>query len=259
MTRVVLIGILLLLLSGLPWLGPGGFAEACPFCAPGFGAADSFSQPMEELNTAYEKDGRNALPYIREVMRTSIDPMLVKRAAEYILELEDRDSLPLLEDMVSVVTKRVAFGNFGYGTYEFYCRLVISHTLVKLGSGKEMADKIWKKYDALSLVRKSEIPFLLKALEDPQMEERLLNILDKKEQQQLMEIVLYVLRLEGSANALPGLRSRVEEWARMESRGTESTETNAPTIYYSTLIIHAEMAIAAIEGRNSLLELIHPQ
>jgi hypothetical protein len=246
----------ILLSIALLWFGPGNSSEACQFCTAGFGAG-GVSKALEELEARYESHGRDALPYIREVLKTSTDPNVVSRAAVYIRELDDRESLPILEDLVCEVTKRVAFGVFGFGTYEFYCRLSVAHTVVKFGSGQEIADRIWERYDRVSIDRKSEVPFLLDALGDPQMEERLLKILEKEEQQEHMIMTLYILRLKGSVNALPSLRARADEWAKKDSGGTGNADPKAPAINYSQLINHTEIAIAAIKRRNKISALLH--
>jgi hypothetical protein len=246
----------ILILIALLWFGPFNSVEACQFCTTGFGGGGA-NKALEELEATYESQGRDALPYIREVLTRSTDPNVVSRAVGYIGELDDRESLPLLEDLVSAVTRRVAFGDFGFGTFEFYCRLSVAHTLIKFGSGQKTADWIWKRYDRVNIARKSEVPYLLDALGDSQLDERLLKILEKEEQQEHMIMTLYVLRLRGSANAVAGLQARVDEWEKKGSVGTGHTGSKAPAINYSQLVKHAERAILSIKRRNKLSALIH--
>ena len=237
----------------LIWHGLGSMAGACLFCQASFDPVDgSFNQPTAELIKAYERDGRDALPYIREQLRTSTDPSLTQRAAHYVVELNDTESVPIIEDLLSALTKRVAFGVFGLGTYEFNGRMALSHALVSFGAGTRMADKIWAKYGQMSFKRKTEVPFILNALEDPKLEERLLDILDREEDQQLMVGSLHVLRMVGCARALPGLRQKVDEWTKKTREGFSNPDPNGPTIYYLPLITEAEMAILAIEDRHKV-------
>jgi hypothetical protein len=56
-----------------------------------------------------------------------------------------------LEEVLSVLIKRVAFSSFGIGTPAGYQgRLAVAHALPKLGPSN-MGDRIWKKYDKLDL------------------------------------------------------------------------------------------------------------
>ncbi len=250
MTKKAYLWIFFLILS--IWRGPGSMAGACLFCQANFDPMNgSFNQPAAELIKTYKRDGRDALPYIREQLMTSTDPSLIQTAVKYIVELDDTESVPIMEDLISSLTKRVAFGVFGIGSSEFHCRMVLSHALVNFGAGERMADKIWRKYEQMSFERKTEVPFILNALEDPILEERLMDILDREEHQQLMVGSLHVLRVVGRPQALPGLRKKVGEWTKKKEEGFSNRDQSRP-VHYIPLIIEAEMAISAIEDRNKV-------
>jgi len=237
-----------LVLCFLNWTG--GVAQGCPACWAGYGSGDErFNKPLADLRLLYEKEGRAALPAFREALRTQNDPLVKQRAAGYIAELKDGESIPLLEQTVSELLKRVSFSTFGLGTPDFQTRLKIAHVLANLGS-TGLADRIWVRYDRLDTQKKMEVPYLLNALNDPRLTERLLEILGKGEDHQLMLGALEVLGMGGSTQALPYLRSKIAEWERKKGEAIESGESVAPVIYYSILRIKAEQAISQIEERH---------
>jgi hypothetical protein len=238
----------LFLLIPLVWHGLGCSVEACEACWAGYGSGDErFNKPLADLRKIYEKEGRNALPYIRQALMTSPDPLVKRRAAGYIVELGDTDSIPLLEDMLLALVKRVAFGTFGLSTYDFQGRLIVAHTLVKFGR-TEIGDRIWEKYDRLGVKRKSEVPYLLNALEDPKLTERLLEIVNRKENHLLMMGALAVFAIGGTTEDRPALRSKVKEWSAEPSEPTDDSHPDPPA--YPALIMMAERAISAIEKRT---------
>ena len=248
MTKSKYIWLFLLIL--FVWHGLGSYAEPCPACWIGYGPGqERFNKPLADLRKIYEKEGRDALPYIKEALRTSPDPLVMRRAANYIVELNDTYSIPLFEDMLSVLVKRVAFSSFGLDTYDFKGRLAVAHALVNFGPTK-LGDKIWKKYDRLDLKRKEEVPYILNALKDPHLDDRLLEILNREEDHQLMMGALDVLAIGGSTETLPVLKSKVVEWS---DKSTETVDTNpdTPVLYYSALRIKAERSISAIEERST--------
>lgn len=188
------------------------------------------------------------MPAIREALRTNSDPLVKQRAIGYIAALKDMDSIPLLEDMLSELLKKVSFSTFGLRSIDFQTRLKIAHALAFLESTR-IADRIWDKYARLDLPKKAEVPYLLNALNDPRLTERLLEILRQGEDHQLMLAALEVLALGGSSQALPFLELKVMEWEGKNKDGMESRSQSAPEIFYSVLKIRAEQAISRIEER----------
>jgi hypothetical protein len=228
----------------------GNDAQACFACWAGYGPGEErFNKPLADLRIIYEQKGSDALPYIRKALTTSTDPLVIKRAAGYIVDLNDRNSIPLLEDLLSSLLKRVAFSSFGLGTPDYQGRLAVAHALAKFGPS-DMCDKIWKKYDKLGLNRKSEVPFILNALLDPRLTERLLKILCKEEDHQLMIGALDVLALGGGVEALPILSQKTRDWQNTDTKTTHSLKKGTPLLYYSALEIKARRAISAIETRS---------
>ena len=196
----------------------------------------------------YESQGRDALPQIKKVLKASNDPLVQRRAIEYIAELEDVNSIPLLEDLVSDLVKRVSFSTFGFGSIPFQTRLKAAHTLANLGS-TGLADKIWNRYDRLDWPRKSEVPYILNALGDPNLSERLLRILDRYENHQLMVGALDVLSMGGDEEALPFLRLKIAQWGNKPANVDDSEKSFTP-VEYSVWRIKAQQAILKIEDRS---------
>lgn len=226
----------------------GSLAEGCPACWSGYGPGDErFNKPLYDLRILYETQGKAALPAIREALRNP-DPLVQQRAAGYLADLKDADSAPLLEDMLSEVLKRVTFGSFGIRSFEFQTRLAVAHALVKIGPTR-MADRIWERYDRLDLQKKAEVPYLLNALGDPKLTERLLEILDRCEDHQLMVGALEVLAIGGNAQAVPVLRSKITEWEGQGMKVSEASTSTVP-LDYLVLRLKAEQAISQIEERH---------
>lgn len=232
-----------------------GYAQACPACWAGYGSGDErFNKPLADLRIEYEAKGRDALPYIRDVLKTSTDPLVLKRAANYIVELNDDESIPLFEDMILLLIKRVSFSAFGVDTYDFMGRLAVAEALVKFGP-TDLADRIWERYDKLNHLRKDEVPHILNALGDPQLDERLIEIVNREEDHQLVIGALSVLGYGGTERAAPALEAKIEEWSG-KSKGTGSNpRPEAPEIYYTPLRVTAEKALTAIQERSSSSQL----
>jgi HEAT repeat protein len=237
----------LLVAVALLWNVPSVFA--CPACWRGYGpGAERFNKPLADLRIEYEKRGKDALPIIREALKTSDDPLVQQRAVKYIGELNDQASIPLLENTLAELIKRVSFSTFGVSSYDFQTRLTVAHTLKTLGA-LTFADRIWVKYDQLDSRRKSEVPYILSALNDPKLTERLLIILQRRESHQLMLGALDVLALAGDCEAVASLKAMIDEW------NTKSAAGSLPVDRYSQLevllwTIGAKKAIAQIELRN---------
>ena len=226
-----------------------GKAEACPACWAGYGpGAERFNKALADLRIMYESQGKSALPLIKQVLKKSNDPLVQKRAIEYVAELEDTGAVPLLEDILYDLVKRVSFSTFGLESIPFQTRLAAAHTLANLGS-RQMADKIWGRYDRIDFARKSEVPYVLNALGDPWLNERLTDIVDRCEDHQLMVGALHVLAMGGNEKVLPFLRFKVDEW-RNKPAGTGFTANSFSPLEYSIWRIKAEQAILKIEERS---------
>ena len=224
---------------------------ACPACWAGYGpGAERFNKDLADLRSLYETHGRGALPKIRDILKATNDPMVQQRALEYIAELSDVESIPVLENLLSDLTKRVAFTTFGVtldpGPYQ--TRLKIAHTLASLGS-TDVADKIWKKYPRMDHERKSEVPYILNALADPKICTRLKDILEVAEDYQLMIGALNVLAIGGDETVVPFLQVKISEW-KMKKQDTRSVSNPFTSVEFSVLKIKAEQAIFQIEQRT---------
>ena len=125
------------------WSATADHAQACFACWAGYGPGEErLNKPLADLRVVYETKGREALPYIRQALMTSTDPLVIKRAGDYIVELKDRESIPYLEDVLSQLLKRVAFSTFGIGTPGYQGRLAVAHALAELNP-PSIADQIW--------------------------------------------------------------------------------------------------------------------
>jgi hypothetical protein len=249
---VVVAGTIIGLLFPLPFLADlaGKVAEGCPGCWTGYGPGDErFNKPLADLRILYEKEGRAALPNIREALKTNRDALVRLRAATYIAELKDLDSVPLLEEVLSELFKKVSFSIFGVGSPDFQVRLKVAHVLVSLGP-TNMADRIWERYGRLDIKRKAEVPYLLNALGDPRLTDRLKEVLNPGEDHQLMLGTLDVMGMRGDVEALPFLSSKIVEWEKKGVEVPSSAGPDGPPIYYSVLRIKAEQAVLQINERN---------
>jgi len=240
--------LLLLLLFVLHWLGAD--AEGCPACWSGYGPGDErYNKPLADLRILYEKEGKVALPAIEEALVMDRDHLVKQRAATYIGEIKDPNSIPVLEGMIAELYKKVTFGNFGVGTPDFQTRLKVAHVLANMGPGNT-GDRVWQRYDRLDGLKKSEVPYLLNALNDPQLYERLSEILSQGKDHQAMVATLDVLAMGDNAQILPFLRSKMAEW---EGKGAEPSDHANPDIsmiYYSALTVKAEQTIFQIEDKQ---------
>lgn len=225
-------------------------AGACPACSIGSGAVkERDNKPLADLRKIYEEKGKGALLYIRAVLKTGTDPLVIKRAANYLVVLNDTVSIPQMENMLLDLIKRVALTTFGLGTPEFQSRLAVAHALIKFGP-TTVGDQIWEKYDRLDWKRKDEVPYILNALQDPNLDERMITILNKAENHQLMLGALEVLAIGGSAKALPYLESKAKEWRNKGAETGTNPRPDAQAIDYMPLTIRTDNAILFIKRRN---------
>ena len=228
----------------------GNMAYACPACYIGSGSGNKRdNKPLTDLRKIYEEKGKDALPYIREALKTGTDPLVIKRAANYLVVLNDTESIPQMENMLLDLIKRVAFTTFGLGIPEFRSRLAVAHALIKFGP-TTVGDRIWEKYDRLDWKRKDEVPYILNALKDPRLDERMITILNKAEDHQLMLGALEVLAIGGSAKDLPYLESMATEWRNKGTGTGTNPRPDAQEIDYMPLTIRADNAIYLIKRRN---------
>jgi HEAT repeat protein len=229
-------------------IAAGDPAAACPACWAGYGpGAERFNKVLADLRIMYEIQGREALPQIKKVLKQSNDPLVQKRAIEYIADLEDTAAIPLLEDILYDLVKRVSFSVFGVDSIPFQTRLSAAHALANLGVCR-MAEKIWDRYDRIDPARKSEVPYLLNALGDPELNERLSDIVNRCEDHQLMVGALDVLAIGGNEKVLPFLKQKIDQWRRGPAENSSNT-IQFSSVEYSVWRIKAEQAIMKIEER----------
>jgi HEAT repeat protein len=228
----------------------GTVANACPLCglAVDESADERFNKPLANLRILYEQNGKDALPDIRELLRVSADPAVIQRAANYLVDLDDRESFHQMESMLLDLVKQVAFTTFGPGTPGFHSRLSVAYALRRFGP-TTVGDRIWEKYDRLDWNRKSEVAYILSALKDPHLDQRMATILNKEEDHQLMQGALEAMIVSGSHESLPFLRSKVKAWVNKPNGIGTNPRPDAPTINYKWLRMKAETAIFFIDNR----------
>lgn len=234
------------LLTVLFLLGMPQMPQACPACWSGYGPGDErFNKPLADLRKTYERLGREALPDIRQALISSTDPLVVRRAAAYILEFQDQVGIPLLEDKLLDLVRRVAFSSFGLGTDAFLSRMSAAHALAGFKK-QDISDRLWKKYHKLEWKRKDEIPYLLHALGDPLLEEKLQWIIRQQEDHQLMLGALDVMAMGGSRKSESFLEEKLHGWEKRETGTGRNPRPGGEVIFYLPLAIKAKSALWAI-------------
>lgn len=210
----------------------GGKAEGCAACeAAGNLANESENKAFYALRILYERKGRAALPFIRRGLKMDNNPPTQMRAVGYIAELNDTESIPQLENILSELVKRVSFSTFGLNTTDFRRRWIVAYALGTLGA-PGMADRIWARYDRFDLRRKMEVPSILAALADPKLTEHLMEILGRCEDHQLMIVTLDTMATGGNAQSLPFLRSKIVEWEAKTAENSESVNIDTHVDYF---------------------------
>jgi HEAT repeat protein len=228
----------------------GTVAHACPGCglAVDESADERFNKPLADLRIVYEQKGKDALPDIREALKTSTTPAVIQRAANYLVDLDDKESIHQMESMLLDLVKQVAFTTFGLGTPGFKSRLSVAYALRRFGP-TTIGDRIWEKYDRLDWNRKSEVAHILSALKDPHLDERMVAIVNKEEDHLLMQSALEMMADGGSHQLLPFLRSKVEAWVNKPNGIGTNPRPGEPTINYKLIRLKAETAIFFIDSR----------
>lgn len=229
----------------------GGLVRACPGCGAivDESADERYNKPLADLRRVYEQGGTDALPAIREVLRKSTDPWVLQRAANYLVDLDDRESIPQMESIILDLIKRVSFTTFGFGAPGFHSRLSVACALSRFGPNR-VGDRIWERYDRLDRDRKSEVAPILSAIRDPHLDERMIAILKQEEDHRLMQGALEALATDGSRSSLPFLRSRVTAWDGRHGGAGIEPGPGESSINYKLLRIKAETAIFFIDARS---------
>ena len=229
----------------------GGNAEGCAACvAAGKLARESDNKAFYALRLLYEKEGSRALPVIRRALRLDNNPAAQMRAAGYISDLNDTESVPDLERIMSELFKMVSFSQFGVGTSDFKRRWIVAYTLGTLRA-PGVAERIWARYDRFTSAKKTEIPYILSALGDTKLTEHLMAILDRSDNHELMIATLDAMATGANAEAIPFLRSKIVEWVKKaaDTSGPVDIETQ---VDYFVLSRMADQVIPKIEERIRL-------
>ena len=229
----------------------GGSAVGCAACvAAGKLARERDNRAFYALRILYEKKGRAALPLFRRALALDDNPPAQMRAAGYVADLNDLESIPQLEKILSELFKRVSFSSFGIETADFQKRWIVAYALGTLGA-PGIAERIWERYDRFTPAKKTEVPQILAALGDSRLTEHLVGIINRCEDHQLMMATMEVLGKAGNAEAVPFLRSKIIEWE------VKAAETSGPIdadtgMDYFVLGRKAAQVIPKIEERLGL-------
>ncbi len=224
----------------------GGNAEGCAACvAAGKLARESENKAFYALRLLYEKEGSRALPVIRRALRLDNNPAAQMRAAGYISDLNDIESVPDLERIMSELFKMVSFSQFGVGTSDFKRRWIVAYTLGTLRA-PGVAERIWARYDRFTSAKKTEIPYILSALGDTKLTEHLMAILDRSDDHELMIATLDAMATATDAKAIPFLESKIVEW-EAKARETSGPVDIATQVDFFVLSRVAAQVIPKIE------------
>jgi hypothetical protein len=209
-----------------------GKAEGCAACvAAGKLARESENKAFYALRILYERKGRAALPFIRRALKLDNNPPAQMRAAGYIADLNDTESIPQLEKIMSELFKRVSFSTFGVDTIDFQKRWIVAYTLGTLRA-PGVAERIWERYGRFTLSKKTEVPHILSALGDPKLTEHLMGIISRCEDHQLMMVTLDTMATGGNAEAIPFLRSKIAEWEAKAAETSGSVDASTQVDYF---------------------------
>ena len=240
----------------------GGYAEGCAACvAAGKLARESENKAFYALRLLYEKEGSRALSVIRRALRLDNNPAAQMRAVGYISELNDTESIPDLERIMSELFKKVSFSQFGVDTSDFQRRWIVAYTLGTLRASG-VAERIWERYDRFTPSKKTEIPYILSALGDTKLTEHLSVILDRSDNHQLMMATLDAMATATDAKAIPFLESKIVEW-EAKARETSGPVDIATQVDFFVLSRVAAQVIPKIEeqlflGKTQLESREHP-
>ena len=164
---------------------------------------EGFNKPLADLRIVYERKGKDALPDIREVIKTSTCPAVIQRAANYLVDLDDRESIRQMESMLLDLVKQVAFTTFGLGTRWISFPPVRGLCLEKIWTNRPSEIESGKSMIGLTGAGKDEVPYILSALKDPHLDERMATILNKEEDHQLMQAALEALIVDREPSVPP--------------------------------------------------------
>ena len=229
----------------------GGSAQGCAACvAAGKLARESENKAFYALRILYERNGRAALPFIRRALKLDTNPPAQMRAAGYIAELNDTESIPQLEKIMSELFKKVSFSSFGVDTIDFRKRWIAAYALGTL-QAPGVAERIWERYDQFTLSKRTEVPHILSALGDPRLTEHLMSIIERCEDHQLMMVALDAVATGGNAEATPFLRSKIVQWEAKAAESSGSTDASTQVDYF-VLSRKAAQVIPKIEERVRL-------
>jgi len=229
----------------------GSSAEGCAACvAAGKLARESENKAFYALRIFYERKGRDALPVIRRALKLDNNVAAQMRAAGYISELNDTESIPDLERIMSELFKKVSFSQFGVDTSDFRRRWIVAYTLGTLRA-PGVAKRIWERYDRFTPAKKTEIPYILGALGDPELTEHLMGIINKCEDHKLMIVTLDAMANGANAEAITFLESKIVEW-KIKARETSGPVNVDTQVDFFVLSRMAAQVIPKIEERIRL-------
>jgi hypothetical protein len=226
-------------------------AYGCEACvAAGKMAMENKNKAFYALRILYERKGKAALPFIRRVLKMDDNPAAQMRAAGYVAELNDTESVPDLERIMADLFKKVSFSQFGLKTIDFRKRWIVAYTLGSLRASG-IAERIWERYDRFTLSKKMEVPYILSALGDPKLTEHLMGIINRCEDHQLMVVTLDTMAMGANAEAIPFLRSKIVEWEAKAAETSVSVDASTQVDYFVLSRMPAQI-ISKIEERVRL-------
>jgi len=226
--------ILLLLYSA----GPAG---ACLICE------DVSSAAEEKLAEWVAETGAAAVPQLREILlcRENRDLRSKVVAARELGRLGDAGSADLLEGVVLEILNPDSAYEFGISTPAHALRFQAARSLVSLRSATN-GERLWAERSALSHRRQEELPALLYALRTPELEEKLVELLDSPFRATVFQAIVE-LRRSGGRRAAAAVERTVSLWKRELEEGSAG-DIRAPDL--RKMIRYGEGTIRVLRGRE---------
>ncbi len=218
--------------------GPAG---ACLICE------DVPSAAEERLTGWVAETGAAAVPQLREILlcRENRDLRSKVIAARKLGRLGDDGSADLLEGVVLEILDPDSSYEFGVSTSAHALRFQAARSLMSLRSAKA-GQRIWAERTALPPRRQEELPALLYALRTPELEEKLVEMLDSPFRATVFQAIVE-LRRSGDRRAAAPVERTVSLWKKELEEGSAG-DIRDPDL--RKMIRYGEGTIRVLRGRE---------
>lgn len=230
----------------------GIFFLAAGILLPGFSnAADQPKTPVESpaertLAAYVAAEGAAAIPRLREILLSVDEDSVVRLAAiRHLRALGDKGSAPLFRRLVLEVLDASAIGFFRADDSNAQIRAEAAAALNAMGD-EGLADLFWEARSVLPRDRALEVLRLLWRLGDPQAQERMIEVLNTADDDEIAFQAVVELRRNGDARAIPPLREKLKLWRKLVAQGVHPIERGI----INRRIRYVEGTIRALERRQ---------